>query len=291
MSVVTTMTTVNQVSLCQKACRLSRLLIYRTAEINTNQRTPRFNDAPIGRISQHFTGRESELETILSAIQSSNTGEPARFAIYGMPGLGKSQLALQLAKLAYTRGSYACIFWISATTVEKLAHGLVKVLYLVGDDSRNCSEQAMQLTASRRWLEVSMSSWLLVLDDATIDVIPFLREHLPRENTCGAIIITTRTCQVAEAIAHTTGQSVLELKPLSEIESAALLVKASGLEAPSNSSDYESAEKLVKQLGCLPLAVEQAGAYMKQKHIPAQELQALYAENTLHNVSLCGLYN
>ncbi|KAF7986455.1 hypothetical protein HWV62_31227 [Athelia sp. TMB] len=279
----TTSTTLHLVSLCACAmCQCRDISDNVTVEVE-NRKTLRFNDAPIGRISPYFTGRDSELDTILHAIQTSNTDEPARFAIHGMPGLGKSQLALRFSKLVYTMGSYACIFWVSGTTVEKLSQGLVKILHLVGDESRDRPEQTVQLMAARRWLEMSTQNWLLVLDNATTDVVPFLREHLPRENSRGAMIITTRTSQVAEAISNTGDERrwVLELKPLSAEQSAQLLLRAAGLHVKgegSNEESADSAEKLVRQIGCLPLAVEQAGAYMKQNHIPARELQTLYGE-------------
>ena len=204
-----------------------------------------------------------------------------------MPGLGKSQLVLQFSKLAYASHAYAYIFWISATTIEKLSQGLTSILSLVDGKDRSDPDQALRLVAARRWLETSRNNWLLVLDDVTGDVIPFLREHLPRENSRGAIIITTRTGQVACEIVDAAAQKdyILKLKTLSIEQSATLLIDVAGL-GESGDFDRKSVESLVAQIGCLPLAVEQAGAYMKQKHIPANELQMIYGENTLDTVSL-----
>ncbi|KAF7977175.1 hypothetical protein HWV62_4615 [Athelia sp. TMB] len=246
----------------------------------------RFNDAPILRISNCFTGRDLELDLISRALSRSSNNEPSRFAIHGMPGLGKSQLVLQFSKLAYASHVYAYIFWVSATTIEKLTQGLTSVLYLVDHKDRSDPDQALRLVAARRWLERSPDNWLLILDDVTADVIPFLREHLPHENTRGAIIITTRTSQVAEVIVNAGDQQdcILELKPLTAEKSVDLLAKASGLQDQGNKADQESFETLAKQLGCLPLALEQAGVYMKQKHTPARELQTLYGGSALKNV-------
>ncbi|KAF7977077.1 hypothetical protein HWV62_4878, partial [Athelia sp. TMB] len=151
---------------------------------------------------------------------------------------------------------------------------------------RHHPDHAVRLLAARRWLEKSTHSWLLILDDVTAEVISFLREHLPHENSHGAIIITTRTSQVAEAIVNADDQQdcILELKPLTTEQSVDLLAKASGLWDQGNKADQESVETLAKQLGCLPLALEQAGAYMKQKHIPARELHTLYDGSALKNV-------
>ncbi|KAF7964974.1 hypothetical protein HWV62_1288, partial [Athelia sp. TMB] len=246
---------------------------------------PRFNAAPILRISNYFTGRDLEIDLISRAISRSSNNEPRRFAIHGMPGLGKSQLVLQFSKLAYASHAYTYIFWVPATTIEKLTQGLTSVLYLVDHKDRSDPDQALRLVAARRWLEMSPDNWLLILDDVTADVIPFLREHLPRENSHGAVIITTRTVQVANEIVDAAAQRdcILELKALSTEQSATLLIDAAGL-GESGEFDRNSIEKLVNQIGCLPLAVEQAGAYMKQKHIPANELRIMYDENALDSV-------
>ena len=253
----------------------------------------RFNAAPVLRISNHFTGRDSELDFISKSLARSTNDEPTRLAIHGMPGLGKSQLALQFSKLGYSSRKYACIFWISANIEEKISQGLTSVLDLVDDKDRHHPNHAVRLMAARRWLEKSPQSWLLILDNVTANVIPFLREHLPHESADGgAIIITTRTSQVAEAIVKAEDQHprVLELKPLSVEQSATLLMRAAGLEDRGDGSEQDGANKLVRRVGCLPLAVEQAGAYMKQKHIPAEELQALYDGNSMANVSPVELY-
>ncbi|KAF7986445.1 hypothetical protein HWV62_31207 [Athelia sp. TMB] len=205
----------------------------------------RFNAAPILRISNHFTGRDLELDLLSTALASCTNDEPARFAVHGMPGLGKSQLVLQFSKLGYASHIYTCVFWVSATTVEKLNRGLTGVLDLVDDRDRHHPDHAVRLLAARRWLEQSPHSWLLILDDVTAEVISFLREHLPHENTRGAIIFTTRTSQVAEAIVNAGDQQdcILELKPLTTEQSVALLAKASGLQDQGNKSDQESVER------------------------------------------------
>ncbi|KAF7986449.1 hypothetical protein HWV62_31215 [Athelia sp. TMB] len=248
--------------------------------------TLRFNAAPILRISNHFTGRDSELDFLSKSLASCANDVPARFAIHGMPGVGKSQLVLQFSKLGYSSHRYTCVFWVSATTVEKISRGFTGVLDLVDDRDRHHPDHAVRLLAARRWLEKSPHSWLLILDDVTAEVISFLREHLPHENTHGAIMITTRTSQVAGAILNAGDQQdcILELLPLTTEQSVNLLAKASGLRDQGNKTDQESVETLAKQLGCLPLALEQAGAYMKQKHIPARELHTLYDGSALKNV-------
>ncbi|KZP26480.1 TPR-like protein [Athelia psychrophila] len=250
---------------------------------------PPFNGAPIDLISSCFTGREVELEFITISFNTFQSDKPTRFVIYGMPGLGKSQLALQHANLAFTAGVYSHVFYVSATTVEKLGQGLARILGLLNHAERNHPDQAAQIAAVRLWLEQSdhhgCRRWLLILDNVTAESAKFLREHLPRQNAGGTILITTRTRNIAEAVANAAGQKhiIFELKALSKAESVSLLLKKAGIDgAPI---DLAGAEELVSRMGCLPLAVQQAGSYMKRSGLKnTNQLQEMYYQRGLSEI-------
>ncbi|KZP22100.1 TPR-like protein [Athelia psychrophila] len=251
---------------------------------------PPFNDAPIDRISSCFTGRESELDFITTSFNTFQSDKPTRFVIYGMPGLGKSQLALQHANLAFTAGVYSHVFFVSASTVEKLGQGLARILGLLNHAERNHPDQAVQIAVVRLWLEQSDRHgcwrWLLILDNVTAESAQFLREHLPRQNASGNILITTRTRNIAESVANSAGQEhiIFELKALSKAQSVALLLKRAGVQTGA-AEDLTSAEKLVSRIGCLPLAVEQAGSYMKRSGFKnASQMQRMYDSRGLKEV-------
>ncbi|KZP22289.1 TPR-like protein, partial [Athelia psychrophila] len=248
------------------------------------------NDAPIDRISSCFTGRESELDFITTSVNAFQSDKPTRFVIYGMPGLGKSQLALQHANLAFTSSAYSHIFWVSASTTVTLSQGLTRILVLVNHADRSHPDQAVQLAAVRLWLEQSdhygCSRWLLILDNVTVESAHFLREHLPRQNGNGTILITTRTCNIAESVANVAGQEhfTFELKALSKAHSVSLLLKKAQIQT-SAPTDLESAGMLVSRIGCLPLAVEQAGSYMKRSGLKnTHQLRRMYEERGLKEV-------
>ncbi|KAF7970264.1 hypothetical protein HWV62_24530 [Athelia sp. TMB] len=248
-----------------------------------------FNDAPVDLISSCFTGREEELLAISSVLDSCAGNEPARHAIWGMPGLGKSQAALKYAHSSYASGSHTHIFWISATTTEKASQGLAKVLELVNHPSRQNSDQAARTTAARLCLEhpqeYGFRRWLIILDNATIESLPFLRENLPRQNGQGSILITTRTRDIAESLSAVAGQqhayAISELKALDLQQSTQLLFKRAGIYSAA-AVDLGSAERLIKRIGCLPLAVEQAGAFLKRSGLSgADQLETLYDKGGL----------
>ncbi|KZP08930.1 hypothetical protein FIBSPDRAFT_250985 [Athelia psychrophila] len=241
-----------------------------------------FNDASVDLISSCFTGRLEDIQFIADAFSSPTGSAPARCAIWGMPGLGKSQLTLKYAHSSFELGRHTHVFAISATTVEKLSRGLTNVLQPVQHLERYNSDQAAQLMAARDCFEHSEKygfvKWLIIFDDATSETVSFLRENLPRQNANGSILITTRTLEIAEALTSAAGHRhpVYELKALSPMQSAELLLKTAGIHS-SAAADLDSAQKLVERIGRLPLAVDQAGAFMKENGFQsANQLNNLY---------------
>ncbi|EGO26606.1 hypothetical protein SERLADRAFT_447764 [Serpula lacrymans var. lacrymans S7.9] len=198
-----------------------------------------FNDAPVDLLSIHFAGRDQELHTIKQLFGSIQDDVPSRCAIYGMPGIGKTQLTLQYAKLSYQQKQYTYVFWISGATVEKLNQGFVKLLNLVSHPERNNPEQDARLVAARRWLEdCSATSWLVVFDNVSRDTLSFLREHVPRKNVRGNILYTTRTEDVAKAVVNAAGQQqhILELRVLDIKDAASLFFQNAEIDEEDTSS-------------------------------------------------------
>lgn len=119
---------------------------------------------------------------------------------------------MQYATLSYNRQRYSVIFWISGATVEKLNQGFAKILTLVGHPDRDHPEQSTRLVSARQWLEESGSlKWLLILDNISQEAVDFLREHLPRKNSSGNILLTTRAVLLTEAVVGQREQ-ILDLR-------------------------------------------------------------------------------
>jgi hypothetical protein len=192
-----------------------------------------------------------------------------------MPGIGKSQLILHYAKISFDLGRYSHVFWMSANSVNKLNHGLAKILDLVGHPDRYLQEQSAKLTAARLWLE-SHDDWLLVFDNVDSSTLDLLRAHLPRRNAGGNILFTTRMMDVADALVNAAGDkhSILQLRALDPRDSANLLLKDAGVALTPSLLDH--AEQLVECVGRLPLAVVHAASFMKQTHTTLDKMLELY---------------
>ena len=208
-------------------------------------------------------------------------------------GPGKTQLVLKYAMLSYNLKQYSRVFWISGATVEKLNQGFAKVLTLVGHPDRDHPEQSTRLTSARRWLEECnancSSKWLLVLDNVTQEAVLFLREHLPRKNTCGNILFTTRTQDVAEAVAVVGGEwhHLFELQTPKLDDAVKLLLKETATNADNTlSPPTAGAEALVKCVGRLPLAISYAASFAKQSHLSLENVLSIYQSKDKYEVCL-----
>jgi tetratricopeptide (TPR) repeat protein len=193
----------------------------------------------------NFTGRE-ELLTDLRAALTSGQHAALTQAIHGLGGVGKTQLAVEYA---YRYASeYDIVWWVRSEEPSTLAAEYAALATKLGLPEKDAREQAAIAQAVRHWLEQNFR-WLLVFDNAANQ--NDLRNYLPRGAT-GHVLITSRDSNW-RGVATT-----LSVKVLAQYESIDFLLKRTG------QKDREAATKLAHELGNLPLALEQAGAYMEE---------------------------
>ncbi|HUM92587.1 MAG TPA: ATP-binding protein, partial [Candidatus Competibacter sp.] len=107
-------------------------------------------------------------------------------ALQGMPGVGKTQLALKYAERH--RQDYAAGLWVSAASRETLLSGFAALAGVLGLPERNEADQEKAVAAVRRWLNTTDQVWLLILDNA--DELELLHDVLPSGR--GHCLLTTR---------------------------------------------------------------------------------------------------
>jgi len=130
--------------------------------------------------------------------------------------------------------------------------------------------------AVRRWLE-RHTGWLLILDNVE-DLAGVVRPFLPASGT-GHVLITTRL-QATGAIAQN-----LELEKMELEEGALFLLRRAKLIAPDAPLDAASedhkkpARELTEEVAGLPLALDQAAAYIEETpSTPAKYLKLYRTE-------------
>lgn len=194
-----------------------------------------------------FIGREPELARLDSAFE--DTGGVVVQAVHGLGGIGKSTLAAKWA--AGRTGSYNPVWWITAETPGDLEAGLAELAVALQPALRDVLSPQARSERAVRWL-AEHEGWLLVLDNVSD---PADVRRLLGRTTGGRFLITTRRASGWHGIAQPLSLDVLELPQAVE-----LFERIHGGTA-------EGVEELCAELGCLPLAVEQAAAYCAEARI------------------------
>ncbi len=209
-----------------------------------------------------FTGREDYLEqlhTNLLAHKAAAITQPQ--AIHGLGGIGKTQIAVEYAHRH--RETYPYVFWVNAATLETLFVDFITLAKLLGLSLSNDDEQKTIVTFVRNWLDTH-ERWLLIFDNA--DDLHRVRPYLPTANV-GHILLTTRQQMVSSFLS-------IEVKKMSVEESTHLLLQRAKLLDTATMEDREHAHTIAKEMDGLPLALDQAGAYIEEMECSvAQYLQ------------------
>ncbi|BAE57784.1 unnamed protein product [Aspergillus oryzae RIB40] len=229
------------------------------------------------RKNTRFIGRESEIAELEGRIE--NTKGPSKIAICGLGGVGKTQIALELAYRLQSRNSDYSVFWIPCTSHESVEQAYMTLAQIVGIHNVQPAEAKNSVKA---FLSQSTGRWLLIFDNADdIDMWiqscagnpnPVLVDFLPQSDQ-GHILFTTRNRKLAVKLASSDVIDISE----PDIETASkilgnLLIKKDLLD------DSDTTMALIEQLAFLPLAITQAAAYINENDIGFTEYVMLLQE-------------
>jgi hypothetical protein len=200
-----------------------------------------------------FLGRQREIALLEKRFRERTQGAHViTQAVAGLGGVGKSSLALQYAHAH--RGDHSVTWWIIAedagsitASLAALANRLTLTIDTTPLPDTTLAEWALT------WLETH-PGWLLIYDNATSPA--HLRPHLARL-TGGSHLITTRLTEGW----HDLRPGPLHLETLTPAAATRLLQRLSG---HTGARHKPAARELVEELGCLPLAVVQAAAYIRR---------------------------
>ena len=126
--------------------------------------------------------------------------------------------------------------------------------------------------AGKHWLSNAEEPWLLIINNA--DDLALELSNLFPEGERGHILVTTRNPSFR--IHATVG--ALEFTGLSRKDALLLLLRASDFPMPWNSSTEDCGNKIVDALGCLALALVQAGALILQKICKIDDYLRFYSQ-------------
>jgi hypothetical protein len=208
-----------------------------------------------------LAGREG-LIAELDAVLSSEEGASPRFvALCGLGGAGKTSVALEYAHRHLAE--LGVVWQFAAEEATALSAGFSDLAAALG--ARDLLDSGDPIAAVHGALAVWPGTWLLLFDNV-VDLTA-IRGMLPPAGR-GRVLITTQDPRWA------TGQ-VLEVPVLDVDTAAGFLVNRAGTpgqEAP--------ARLLAAELGGLPLALEQAAAYIRATGLSMTGYLKLFRERT-----------
>ncbi len=211
-----------------------------------------------------FTGREAELGALRANLVRRDRPHPAAQVIIGPGGVGKTEIAAEY--LHRHRADYEIIWWIRAEHHDRVGDALIRLGQRLELRPAASAGRSGAIAAVLEALESGvLPSWLLVYDNAAQPLE--LHRYLPRCPPGGHIVITSRVRYWPGYM----GVDGVEVPAFSEQEAIGFLrrrVPALGAgEEPGGRDDEPSgreAGRLAAALDLLPIAIEQAAAYLAE---------------------------
>ncbi len=209
------------------------------------------------RRNPYFTAYDEVIEELHLRLSAEKDGVAIE-TLSGLGGIGKTQLMLEYAYRK--RDDYRAVFWFRADKQELLEEDLAQAAKLLGVPEARKRQPNHQylVNEAKQWLQ-KHSDWLLLIDNVEegIKVKDLLlgMQH-------GHVLLTSRSQAVAELARN------LRLDKMQPEEGALLLLRRAQLLPPTGSldtlsyADRQKALELSRLLDGLPLALDQAGAYI-----------------------------
>ncbi len=210
----------------------------------------------------NFVGRGEELEGLRRRLTGVGSASVLPQALHGLGGVGKTQLAVEYAYR--WRDEYDVVWWVAAEQPGELIAGLAELagalgVAVVGAAAESAS-RAVGLLKARQVAR----QWLVVVDNAGAP--SGLHGLLGAAGAGGHVLVTSRDPDWAGLAA------AVAVDVLPRADAVGLLRRrASRLTEPE-------ADTVAELLGDLPLAVEQAGAWLGQTSMTVADYCGLVTE-------------
>ena len=225
----------------------------------------------------YFTGRDALLADLHTALATDKKAALTQ-AIHGLGGVGKTQTAVEYA-YRYA-DEYTNIFWVRAENKNEIQQGYMQMARSLGllAEQDNTPDRAVLVV--KEWLQSPQHrGWLLIYDNA--DTPKLLTDYRPLRPQ-GTTLLTSRHHNFgALGIRHPFSVPTWNTE-----EAVAFLRTRVGRETGALAeSEQQAATQIAEMLGGLPLALEQAGAYIAEQDMEFASYMTVYqkrAQELLH---------
>lgn len=205
----------------------------------------------------HFLGREQELLAIHQHLHDRPTTDLTQGKVHviaALGGMGKTTLAREYAEKFWR--CYVAIFWVDARNPAGIEAEYADLYTTLHPETAADVKQAERAGRMLQLLK-GREERLLIVDNAEDEAS--VRRWLPNVGGC-RVLVTSRFSDWPAAV------GVTALETLGPAAACKLLRERSGMPEPA-AADSAAVEELARALGFLPLALEQAAAYMRKQRM------------------------
>ncbi|CAD0055388.1 unnamed protein product, partial [Aureobasidium pullulans] len=234
----------------------------------------------------HFVQRSNDMQELKRFFfpQQSHDTRRKIFVVHGLGGIGKTQLSIEFVRQYQTK--YSAVFWLDGSSKDALQNSFLNIVTRLpaGEVTLSLAHAAKQASPDMKlivrgvqdWLSLpSNHRWLVVIDNVDRDYTtkgtdPLayeLKEYLPAADH-GNVLVTSRLSTLVAA------RNSHRLTRVDHDQSRAILEAAGG--EYISAQDESAADTLLEKLSGLPIALTQAGAYIRQTGVSVAEYMDHY---------------
>jgi hypothetical protein len=204
-----------------------------------------------------------------------------RAAIWGLGGCGKTAVALEFVYRVHIREPDRAIFWIRASDRDHYRKAFRDIAVLYDIPGARDLEQDIMDAVRTKLMDKATSDWLIVVDNADDPEVLHsgndsserrLKDYLP-SRACCKVLFTTRDKPAAVQLVGVY-DTILEVEPFGLLEAQRLLK----IVVPSATPASNHCKELLIELTCLPLAIVQAAAFMRENDVDIGTYLGLFRE-------------
>jgi len=214
--------------------------------------------------NKEFLGREEELKTIEENFRNHNSTQ----IIYGMGGVGKTQIALQYAYLH--KNDYDAIIWLGASNFDEIINNCKLFIKEYGKNNESIKSRTKLLNIFRD--SISNYTRCLIIFDNVDYIDKTTQEAIKALNIITSIITENSADVLITTRCDRDYRGITRIR----IDTFTPDIADAFLERKTRIQCNESSLTLARKMGFLPLALDYAGAYIAVQQITYDEYLELW---------------